>query len=252
VLAAVGALAAAAAAFLALREMARQRRAAYAPDIVMTNDQITSLIDVTRPLEDYSWYRTEEARQLLGGELSIGTLRGLERWTGPKMFNLGLGPAKDVVVRWSVDTEALRRAMVSAAADYASSPPAGGSLLSEVLEDVGWKADTISEGADWSDHWPYILSANVDSRGVTAPLPPWLLELYTVTHTLAAVTDGDPFGDAPSSPLPPIRIRISFSGVDGATHLRLYLLDMSHLVFEALDSRFARIEAWPTVNCVGA
>lgn len=170
---------AALATFLTVREMARQRKASFMPDLMISGRMVSLQ---TRYDTQQKHYKFREPLQLENDRLKP------EQYQSVKIMNIGPGSAKRIRVNWIIDTDKLAREINKVAAKA--------SIDTRLNYDTGLGA-LMFEGKDIyttyhmvenqvGGQWDYLVPASVEGKGIDLVIPPFFIEacLFGLTALL--------------------------------------------------------------------
>ncbi len=179
----VATLSTALATFLTVREISRQRRASYRPDLISAHQYAYALGPLEGNALSYSWVKTFDDRgsssvtvPQAGGQYSI------------TLFNVGSGAAKDIETEWKLDLASWVARINALAQRSATSLVLNMDLATNILQIAGsgYPHTTHLVGNQLKHRWGHLLPASLDKNGIELLVPSAFLTLVALQVALGS------------------------------------------------------------------
>lgn len=201
---------------LTVREIGRQRRASYKPDLIPTEEVVRSVANRNDPLAGFEW---------LEGSNKTDEMPSETRWRGIPFFNLGLGAAKFIKADWRLDLVRTTKTLNALAERSLSRVSAEYDEQSDTLYIQGERAEVWGQPYQPSQTWPYLLPAAINESKLMVPIPHFILRLYSLEFTLNSRLKGD-YGWFEFEPTYPVHLQLSYTDLGGSVHKKRFLLQL--------------------------
>jgi hypothetical protein len=225
ILTGVATVATAVATFLTVREIKRQREASYRPDLVPSHQYAHAYLIPKTNNQAFSWSKSRRD--------DPATINLSHDQYSITFFNIGMGPAKNIVASWMVEIEpsvklinSLAQRSFTALLVETSSNPA---MLT--ISGPNGPRTTHSINNQLRSELEHVLPASLDRNGVEIWVPSFLLALLSLQITLGMRADRDGLASSPAwTTSPKATLLLTFADVAGATHAKEF-----GLAFEILS-----------------
>jgi len=221
-------LATALATFLTVREIAKQRRATYRPDLVPADEFIQGYIESTKSFGGVRWIKL--VRPKVYGEPESDTK---VPWHGITFFNLGVAAAKGVEATWTTNVPAIcksindlaQRCLIPVCANYDNG------LLNIEGEDGYKETHVVCNQLSYAS--PYLLPATVDRCGLAIEVPSFLLTLYWIGLASNYTEEWDKLEELVDfSFVPSAELVLKYSALSGESYTKCFQLRIKHFMME--------------------
>ena len=174
----LAALGAALATFMTVREMAKQRRAAYMPELVIS-EKIVSL---------QTSYDLEPKLFRFSRTFNMGSEQ-LESNIGPtiQIANVGLGSAKRIDAKWIIDANKIAKEISKIASKCSIDASFKYDARHGFLSIEGKEIHSIIHMVENQvrQQWIYLIPVSVDQQGIQLKIPPFFIDSYLFGMTAA-------------------------------------------------------------------
>lgn len=221
----VATLATAFATFLTVREMARQRKAIYRPDIVAARQYAYAFAVQESKCFRFRWSRERSISSESDDKFPLG-----EKYT-MTLYNVGFGAAKQIEASWVFDTDAWTKRLNSLAQRTFTS------LF--IADDPRAKTVRIS-GPDYQDtthmvgnqlkfEWGHLLPASLDQLGIEIDIPSSYLALAALQISMGARLDPGAGMNPEWTTLPEIKLSLNYRDVGSDLHAKEFRMSFDLL-----------------------
>lgn len=191
----LAAFVAALATFMTVREMAKQRRAAFMPELII-NERAASLqarYDTQRKL-----FELNKTFQLTADQPESDYRQSI------KIVNVGLGSAKKINARWTIDTEKMVKVINGIAAAHSINVRFKYDARLRCLWIEGKEINSILHMVENQvcQQTTHLLPASFDQEGIKLIIPPFFIEsnLFCMTAAFKGGANGPGFKSLPILP----------------------------------------------------
>ena len=197
----------------AVLEMRRQRKSSFRPDLVVVNESIVAekhpTISFPAPI------RWHEPEVIYSGAVSVTTIAPIRLDYSVRVYNLGTGPAKDLIFEWSFDLSKLVEAVNSL-----SQRLFAGQFIE--LTSANWlKFTSKSDGSneinldgDLKREEDFLLPSSIIHSPCLVRLPSSYINLISSYVQLSAKSGMD---GIPNFQIPPLCLKMTFRDMDGSS-----------------------------------
>jgi len=224
----ISTLATAFATFLTVREMARQRKSTYRPDIVAARQYAYANALADSKGLRFAWSRERAVASDVNEKFPLG-----ERYA-ITLFNVGFGAAKQIEASWKFDVDAWIKSLNSLAQRTFTS------LV--IAHDPNAKTVRIS-GADYRDttqmvgnqlgklgkEWGHALPVSLDRSGIEIDIPPCFLALAALQLSMGSQLDPGSGMNPEWTTLPEMRLSLRYCDVGAEMHEKDFRLSFDLL-----------------------
>jgi hypothetical protein len=163
---------------MTVREMVKQRRAAFMPELLI-NEKTVSL---------QTSYDTEHRLFKFDRTFNLGPDQPKsDPWQTIRIVNVGLGSAKRIQAKWTINVDKLAKEINKIASkcsiDARFKYDAGHGHLSIDGKEIHSIIHMVDNQV-WQK-WDYLLPASVDQQGLELRIPPFLIDSYLFAMTAA-------------------------------------------------------------------
>jgi len=221
----IATLATALATFLTVREMARQRRASYRPDIVAARQYAYAYATAEANNLRFAWSRERTVTSEVNEKFLLGEKYAIT------LFNVGFGAAKQIEATWAFDVDVWIKSLNDLAQRTFTS------LL--IANDPHAKTVRIS-GPDYRDtthmvenqlrsEWGHLLPASLDRIGIEIDVPSCFLALAALQVSMGSRLDPGSGISPEWAILPEIVLSLKYRDVGAEAHEKVFRLSFDLL-----------------------
>ena len=221
----VATLATALATFLTVREMARQRRASYRPDIVAARQYAYAYATAESSGLRFAWSRDRAIASDVNEKFPLG-----EKYT-ITLFNVGFGAAKQIEATWTFDVEAWIKPLNDLAQKTFTSLFIASDPRTRTVRISGpdYRDTTQMVGNQLRHERGHLLPASLDRIGIEIDVPPCFLALAALQVSMGSRLDPGSGMSPEWKTFPVISLSLRCRDVGAEEHEKVFRLSVDLL-----------------------
>jgi hypothetical protein len=210
--------------FLTVREMTRQRKAAYRPDVVAARQ--FAFAYSSEGTYDFAWTKDSPASANGGVRPCVGRQYALT------LFNVGIGAAKQIEAIWSFDLES----WIKALNDLAQRSFTPILIVNDRVDGTvrisgpGYPTHIQMVANQLKQEWGHLLPASIDRLGVDGIVPACFLSLAALQISMSSKLAGEGGIEVNQWPtIPTAKLSLKYFDVGAELHEKVLQLSLSLL-----------------------
>lgn len=222
----IATLATAVATFLTIKEIAKQRKASYKPEIIPANQYAYAYGHKVSKLSKFGWAKERISSGGMG-DLSIPA----SAMYSIALFNVGLGSATRIEAKWNLDLSSMIAEINTLAHRSFTSVAVEESLEKGTVQIGGpdYLSSTHMVRNQLKHDWGHLLPASLDRNGIELPVPSAYLELASLKVALGLKLGIDAPNNGTWAELPTPSVELSYHDLGGDRHTRSFELQLKLL-----------------------